>query len=54
MLVSSANILAVLLLRQFGRSLVQTRNDSGPNLLSCGTPHVNRIEFENLPLTAHF
>ena len=37
--VSSANIEAVVVCRQFGRSLMYIRNNKGPRLEPCGAPH---------------
>ena len=48
MLVSSANILGMAQLRQFGKSLIYTRNNNGPKFLPCGTPQVTGFELDNL------
>ena len=46
-LVSSAKILGEAEVRQLGRSLIYTKNRSGPRLLPCGTPQETGAVFDN-------
>ena len=49
--VSSANILAHAVLRQFGRSFTDFKKNKGPRILPCRTPHLSSLALDNAPLT---
>ena len=44
--VSSANILAYAVLRQFGRAFIQIKKNKGPRMLPCGTPHLSSLALD--------
>ena len=41
-------------MRQLGRSLIYTKNRSGPRLLPCGTPQETGAVFDKWPFVLHF
>ncbi len=52
-LVSSANMLAVVDFKQFGKSFTYSRNNIGPRLEPCGTPQETVRHFDVVWLTLH-
>ena len=51
--VSSAYIVVFDLSKQFGKSLMNIRNNSGPNIEHCGTPHLTDTFCDRWPFTRH-
>ena len=51
--VASANMLAVVVLKQFGKSFTYRRNNIGPRLEPSGTPHETVRHFDVVWLTLH-
>ena len=49
-LVSSANITALKIREQLGKSFMYIRNSNGPRIDPCGTPVVTFCSFEYIPL----
>ena len=52
--VSSAYILGSQFDKQFGRSLIYNKNNSGPRMVPWGTPQVNEQLLDSDPFTEHF